>query len=665
MNPSDHTSNISATASKSDTISNPVINQSNTGRSMSEDPVQSIHPTNARRYRSIEGMPETMMNHPALNQPSQSGHTPNYNNTNTAAGNVASSMNKTTVQHQTNPVNTTHQPAAVKHTPENTTTHPVTNNTNDTDNTNKVTKTITTNNTADDTSNDAADTAQNQLEFSDDNNQLKDSTDAFEEVIKDAKNIINSDDFDNRNLDKMGLSFPLSDAESMSELQEKKLIQNKANLEDVIGDATSDVRIVSDAIRSLTSNFELLTRGLERISNIEKTLTPKVRNLCDSYASIFKKFEGENHVTLSGKDGQVALNSLVGGIRRIRLYNSGISVNLRRLSLANLNNYYREANVTDFEYGKMFGAYYYMFSDLAITKYIIENLFPVLICGSNYRHWKDSEKLLKAISFQDFHTILWAASTMMYPEGVNVNFTCGEPNCGHITKETVDLSKLRLMNTDLINDQMYDMMSKNGPVSDEDLITYQNCSGLKRSISFEYGDAESTRKWTIHLKQASLYDYIKTGEDYLNHLRKECNITRSSEVQSYTLYNFYRVFKPWIESADVTVYNPSSKQEQTFSFNNDGTDAMDTAMNDMLDNFQIEQPGTFGEMMRDYILDTKITHICFFFPKCPKCGAVPKVGHNGFIPYDVMNNFFTLVLMKLLRATSISDQTNTKTNTEN
>ena len=214
MNPSDRTPNISATASKSDTISNPVINQSNTGRSMNEDPVQSIHPTNARRYRSMEGMPETMMNHPALNQPSQPGHTPNYNNANTATGNVSSSMNKTPVQHQTTPINTTHQPTAVKHTPENTTTHPVTSNTSNTGNINKTTKTTTTNDTADDTSNDAADTAQNQLEFSDDNNQLKDSTDAFEEVIKDAKNIVNSDDFDNRNLDKMGLSFPLSDAES-------------------------------------------------------------------------------------------------------------------------------------------------------------------------------------------------------------------------------------------------------------------------------------------------------------------------------------------------------------------------------------------------------------------------------------------------------------------
>ena len=360
--------------------------------------------------------------------------------------------------------------------------------------------------------------AEEQLSFADDNLQAQEAAAAYDEVLKEA-NAIASRTTDLTNLDKLGMSVPLSKNEDLAEYQERTLLDNRNNLEQILPDVTGEIRIISEAMRNNTQNLTLLTKALENITKnqqdangtITDILTSKVRNLCDSYANVFKKFENEDRIVLSGKDGQVALTSLIGGIRRVRLYNSGISVNLRSLSLTTLNNYYREANTEDFEYGKMFGAFYYMYSDIAITKYIIENLFPVLICGSNYRHWKDKDKLLSAISFQDFQTILWAAATMMHPDGVTVNFTCAEPGCGHVTKETVDLSKLRLINSDLINDEMYTLMAKNGPITDEDLIKYQEVSDLKRSINLEYGSGDRKRKWKVNLKQANLYDYLQLG----------------------------------------------------------------------------------------------------------------------------------------------------------
>lgn len=501
--------------------------------------------------------------------------------------------------------------------------------------------------------------ADEQLSYTDDNTKVKDEATTFDDVLREIKNITSSDDFNDTNTDKLGLTMPLSSDEDMNATLERTFLENHANLDSLVRDATSDVRTILAATRVATLNIRLLRKALERLEEPSKKLAANVRSLCDSHASVFKKFEQEDRVVLSGRDGQVALTSLVGGIRRIRLYNSGISVNLRNLSLSTLNDYYREANADDFEYGKMFGAFYYLYSDLNITKYVIENLFPLMICGSNYKHWKDGEKLQKAISFQDFQTILWAASTMMHPEGVTVNFTCGEPGCGHVTRELVDLSKLRLMNLDLINDDMYAMMSKTGTISDEDLETYRKISDLNKSIEFEYGEGIHKKHWKLHLKQASLYDYVQTGEEYLDHLKKSCNISNFNEVYLFSQYNFYRVFKPWIDSAELTVTNTTSNKPQTYVFNNDGSDYMNSVLNDVLDEFQAENGLEFGEMMKQYILDTKITHICFYFPECPSCHTAPKMGYGGFVPYDTMQSFFTLALMKLLRAKSKYDTEST------
>ena len=505
----------------------------------------------------------------------------------------------------------------------------------------------------------AAEETEKTLTYSDDNVQAQEAVDAFDAVAKEAETLMERG-IDPINLDKMGLAIPLSKQENTEELQRRLLVENRGpKLEKALADVTSEVRVATNALRYYTANIELLKEGIERLGTPEEKLKSKARSLCDSYASVFKKFENEKHVTLSGNEGRVVMNSLIGGIRRIRLYNSGISVNLRSLSLTALNNYYREVNTSDFEYGKMFGAFYYMYSDLSITKYVIENLLPILICGSNYRHWKDTDKLLQTLTFQDFQTILWAASTMMHPEGVTVNFTCGEPGCGHITKELVDLSKLRLINTELINDDMYAIMSKNGLVSDDDIQQFHEKSGLKKSLKFEYRIGDSVRKWTIHLKQANLYDYVKVGDDYMHYLQETVGITSSAEVQSYTQYNYYHVFKPWIESVDLTIFNPLSNTEQMYSWTNDSEDPKEDPIMDMLDNFQIYLPSEFGEKMKQYILDTKISHICFYFPRCPKCGKVPQMSYNGFIPYDVMNSFFTLVLMKLLQVSSTRDTQNT------
>lgn len=495
------------------------------------------------------------------------------------------------------------------------------------------------------------------LEYEDDDASAKESEATYDDLIRQAKETVESEDFQSVNADKMGICVPLSDAEQLADYYSREMAAHKNDLMQILSDVTSDANTIENASRMLSSNLDILTKSIEHVKDL-KNLKPYVRNLRDSMASVFKSFD-KDRISLSGSTGRMALTTLLGGIRRVRLYNSGFSVNLRNLSLATLNSYYREANTTDFEYGRMFGAYYFMFSDLAITKYIVKNLFPLMICGSSYKYWKDDDRLLKAISFQDFQTILWAAATMMHSDGITVNYTCAEPGCGHITSEKIDLTKLRLLNTDLINDDMFEILSKKGSIEDADVRKYQEVSDFNRVIEFEYPDGSHMKKWKLHLKQASLYDYIQAGDDYIHFLEQECNLHKRDEVQRQTLYNYFRVYKPWIASVEMTVYNSAYNKEQTFTFNNDGSDEMDACMYDMLDQFQERISTEFNKLMSDYIIDTKITHICFYFPKCPACGATPKKSYKGYIPYDVMNGFFTLTLTKLLQAASTPDTKST------
>ena len=77
----------------------------------------------------------------------------------------------------------------------------------------------------------------------------------------------------------------------------------------------------------------------------------------------------------------------------------------------------------------------------------------------------------------------------------------------------------------------------------------------------------------------------------------------------------------------------------------------------LLDEFQ-QNVDNFGDLIKDYILSTKITHIAFYYPECPDCHTVPATSYGGFIPYDPMNAFFSLGLTKLVRVASKQQQSN-------
>ena len=251
--------------------------------------------------------------------------------------------------------------------------------------------------------------------------------------------------------------------------------------------------------------------------------------------------------------------------------------------------------------------------------------------------------------------------------GTDVAYVCGNKDCGHIHRERSDLSKLRLDNTALINEDMIKHLSERR-VDDKSLERYRQLCNLDDTIEFEISDSgEHSTKYKIYLKQATIKDYIDTGREYNAELAKQIDITSREAVARYITYNQNRCYRPWIKSIECTVV-VSGKEIATAIVENDGTGKNDATIGEILDSIQQNYP-KFNKEIQDYIQRTKISHIAFFMDKCPKCGTKPVTSINGYIPYDMAQAFFILGRMKLLRISyqqnEQQDSNDTSKNTSN
>lgn len=474
-----------------------------------------------------------------------------------------------------------------------------------------------------------------------------------------------------RNIDKTPLSVPLTDADSLPPLAEKVIskvaAENRAGVADEIEDYASDYHAVYNASEYYSSGNEMLKNTLSK-ADTDK-LVNSIPNVKEGVAGIgVKHIDPDNpRKVYSGEEGYRIFATITTGVRRVVLWNSGITLTLRNVNLRQLDNYLETVNHSDYEYGKEYGGWYYLFSSLVIDKHIVEQLLPGVIISSNYKDWQDTDKLLSQISLQDYQVILWALCCLMYPMGTDVAYVCGNKDCGHIHRERSDLSKLRLDNTALINEDMIKHLSERR-VDDKSLERYRQLCNLDDTIEFEISDSgEHSTKYKIYLKQATIKDYIDTGREYNAELAKQIDVTSREAVARYITYNQNRCYRPWIKSIECTVV-VSGKEIATAIVENDGTGKNDATIGEILDSIQQNYP-KFNKEIQDYIQRTKISHIAFFMDKCPKCGTKPVTSINGYIPYDMAQAFFILGRMKLLRISyqqnEQQDSNDTSKNTSN
>ena len=452
------------------------------------------------------------------------------------------------------------------------------------------------------------------------------------------------------NEDKLTLSVSVSSAEDTLRLVEKEISRPRDEQEALVRDLGSDYTAITRAYPDGVSQAR--DANLEALKNVPfNKLARTAGGIGEQQATALSKWKGKDYLETTAENSKHVFSYLLtGGMRRVPLWNSGIAVTLKPLTLEQIHHYHNEVNHADYEFGRQFGAFYYMFNNLIVDKTIIERLLPLAICGSSYVAWNNRDALLKAISFQDYPTLLWAMAVMMYPNGVPISFVCAEEGCGHVTREQADLTKLRLLNTDLINDEMVKHFSLSRKVTDEDLIKYRSAMPINRERVLEYGETGDPfyKKWVFTFKEPSLYDWRDAGLDFLSEVRQAVDVSDADKVTEYMVYNYLRTYKPWIDKIALTVYKDG--EPKTAVLYNDGEPDNDTAIYDCLNELHTYHRVETEKLFHDYINSSKISHLCFYFPRCPKCGKETSGSYNGYVPYDPERALFTLADLRLIQA---------------
>lgn len=452
------------------------------------------------------------------------------------------------------------------------------------------------------------------------------------------------------NEDKLTLSVSVSSAEDTLHLVEKEIsrpaTEQAALVRDLGNDYTAITRAYPDAVSQARD------ANLEALKSVPfNKLARTAGGIGEQQATALSKWKGKDYLETTAENSKHVFSYLLtGGMRRVPLWNSGIAVTLKPLTLEQIHHYHNEVNHADYEYGRQFGAFYYMFNNLVIDEMIIDRLLPLAICGSSYVAWNNREALLKSISFQDYPTLLWAMAVMMYPNGVPVSFVCAEEGCGHVAREQADLTKLRLLNTDLINEEMVKHFSLARKVTDDDLIKYRSIMPIKRERVLEYGEKGDPlyKKWVFTFKEPSLYDWRAAGRDFLSEVRQAVDVKDADEVTEYMIYNYLRTYKPWIDKISLTVYKDG--EPKTAVLHNDGEPDNDTAIYDCLNELHTYHRVEAEQLFHEYIQSSKISHLCFYFPRCPKCGKETTGSYNGYVPYDPERALFILADLRLIQA---------------
>ena len=496
--------------------------------------------------------------------------------------------------------------------------------------------------------------------------ELTDTTVDIDAVLAEYKESVkNSDESRLRNVDKMTLSIPLTDADSIVEMSTdvitRAIAKGTSAFAAEMEDLTSDHAHVQQASNYYSAGNEVLKRCLEKITDLDsfKNEIPGIR---EGTATVGRKHRDPNnpHKVFSGDEAYRIFATLTSGVRRVYLWNSGITLTLRNVKLRELDSYLEMVSDEKYEYGKLYGAWYYLFAGLSIDRHIIEQILPTAIISSNYKAWQDTDKLLSQISLQDYQVILWTLACLMYPTGTNVSYVCGNKNCQHVHTEHVDLGKLKYQRNELINDKMIEHFSKS-IVDDKDLELYRTYLNFDKSIEFDLNNSVADKvHFKINLKQSSLLDYLNVGKAYNAELNRQADVTNRDSVVRYITYNQNRCYRSWIKSIESTASVDGVTYLEAV-VENDSTGNNDKTIDNILDELQQHQ-NNFNKEIQDYIQSTKITHIAFHFEKCPNCGAEPTTSYHGYIPYDMTQAFFTLGRMKLLK---ISYQQNEQQDSKN
>lgn len=335
---------------------------------------------------------------------------------------------------------------------------------------------------------------------------------------------------------------------------------------------------------------------------------------------------------VSGKQAKMLILAMNRNVKRVPLYNSGFSITMRAPSMAEINIIYNKLSDNINEYGKIFGAVFYLHSDVTI-KEIVWEFIESLIIDSNLVKWDNTNRLRNYVSLLDYNYIILNVVTLMFKGGYDFVHVCTNTECDYTETEKIDLSNLQLTNFSKLPLEQLRFISKYTPVKVDDLISYQQAINNYTDFTVD--------KYRIFARVPSIGNHMKSGAQFNQEMFATIyNAKDEDEINQYLKYNFNRIFSSWIYKIEVL------DDDGEVSFKMTDTDSITLALNEI----QSIGEGLLIEKMHDFIKQATITHIGYMAKNCPKCGKAPANAlESGLVTIDPQNAFFTMLVMRLIQ----------------
>lgn len=345
----------------------------------------------------------------------------------------------------------------------------------------------------------------------------------------------------------------------------------------------------------------------------------------------------------------------LGSIVPIPLWHTGGWVTLKAPSNAAILELNRRIAQEKITLGRVTNGMIFSNSSVYIQSYLV-NFILAHVYDTTFGT-KDTEELKRIILSTDLPSLVWGIVCTMYPDGYELREPCVAQitKCNHISEGTVNIARLRVVDTSkLSEEQMKHMSKRNATHTAEDITKYQEGFAFNtRTTEILGGDGIK-----MTLAVPNVYDFEQVGFNWVdttvNMVDKAFRIPlkggeRDQYITDQGRLATLRQYSHWIKSIDL------GDEEGPDVI--DDRDTIDSICSDFSaeDTIRTSIMNSIGE----YIEECTIAVIGYPNTDCPSCGLrygdsiKEGKGDNPdevirgehvpeFIPLDMTTTFFTL-----------------------
>jgi hypothetical protein len=410
---------------------------------------------------------------------------------------------------------------------------------------------------------------------------------------------------------------------------EKPTEAQKAELT-ALSDAATKIKEYLD-----THNDVLVTEGdrLKTITADDGFTANKYKDQVTDKNKLIEKFKTMDK--MSAQQITSFMNFANSNTKRITLVNSGFMITMKAPTVGELNELYNELAEHADEYGYIYGAYSYMFVS-AMNKKLILSFMHQHIIGSTFKSYKNYEDFCKVFSFNDFDTLVHAMTTLMYPEGYQYTIECSDQTeCKHSETKQLDLNKFKYVLANRIPADCQARLISPAQVDASALTKYRAALTPDKVVAVDGTHSKTPLdvEFKLAMKVPTMAEYFAACDDFNSSIQSLIDEKDINKVLAKVQLRHLRMFSSWIREITMTTLDADENAISQTITNKD-------AILNILDEFV--QIKSIVDDINNFIKSSNPVVICIPVLPCPNCGKMPSGNINGFVPVDLVSDFFSM-----------------------